>query len=489
MADEDTLLDLNIPVQEESIIKVFGIGGGGSNAVNHMYYQGIRGVEFVICNTDIQALRTSPIKNRIQIGKDLTEGLGAGSEPVRGKQSAEESLAYIQTILERNTKMIFITAGMGGGTGTGAAPIIARQARELGILTIGIVTIPFHFEGRKRVEQAMAGVDELSEYVDALLIICNEKLRDMYGNLKISKAFEMADNVLTIAAKSIAEIITIKGYVNVDFADVEVVMRNSGVALMGAGEAKGENRALDAVKQALKSPLLNSNDIRGASNILLNLLYGNKEVTMDEITLITDYLKELVGYDVNVIWGAGEDSALGEELRVAVIATGFNGAFIDRRQPQISFKVEEVQDLEMKMVDSKQLEEEERRRKQRQEEARQRRLQRERERREMEERMRKERENEMPEFEDELRPERKSFRERLFSRDETDKRQPEAYEEAVPDKHSPQQEKMAEVYEAEKPLRSRERKRGINEVPDVDSWFRRKLGNMFDEDLNRDSEM
>jgi cell division protein FtsZ len=230
--------------------------------------------------------------------------------------------------------MVFITAGMGGGTGTGAAPIIAKQARELGILTIGIVTIPFSFEGRKRVEQAMEGVDELSNYVDALLIICNEKLRDMYGDLKLSKAFEMADNVLTIAAKSIAEIITLKGFVNVDFADVEVVMRNSGVALMGAGESVGENRALEAAKMALESPLLNSNDIRGASNILLNMLYGSKEITMDEITLITDYVKELVGNDVDVIWGAGKDDALGDELHVAVIATGFNGRiFLSRWRP------------------------------------------------------------------------------------------------------------------------------------------------------------
>lgn len=211
MLNEDDLLVVNIPPQEESIIKVIGVGGGGSNAVNHMCRQGIRGVEFVVCNTDIQALRISPVKNRIQIGKELTEGRGAGSLPERGKQSAIESLDYIKTILERNTKMVFITAGMGGGTGTGAAPIIAKQARELGILTIGIVTIPFSFEGRKRVEQAMEGVDELSNYVDALLIICNEKLRDMYGDLKLSKAFEMADNVLTIAAKSIAEIITLKG--------------------------------------------------------------------------------------------------------------------------------------------------------------------------------------------------------------------------------------------------------------------------------------
>ncbi|MCR9011999.1 cell division protein FtsZ [Gabonibacter chumensis] len=440
MFSEGTLLELNAPIQEESIIKVFGVGGGGSNAVNHMCRQGIRGVEFVICNTDIQALRISPVKNRIQIGKELTEGRGAGSLPERGRQSAEESLDYIKTILERNTKMIFITAGMGGGTGTGAAPIIARQAKELGILTIGIVTIPFNFEGKRRVEQAMAGVDELVEYVDALLIICNEKLRDMYGDLKLSKAFEMADNVLTIAAKSIAEIITLKGFVNVDFADVEVVMRNSGVALMGAGEAEGENRALDAVKMALESPLLNSNDIRGASNILLNMLYGNKEITMDEITLITDYLKELVGYDVNVIWGAGKDDSLGDELRVAVIATGFNGVPVDTKCSPISFKVEEIEDLELKVVDPKKLEEEERQRKQKQEENRLRRLQRERQRKEME---------------------------------AIEKEEEKDFEEEIREKQHP----------------DRNRKRGINEVPDVDSWFKRKLGTMFSEDMSRDTEL
>ena len=440
MFSEGTLLELNAPIQEESIIKVFGVGGGGSNAVNHMCRQGIRGVEFVICNTDIQALRISPVENRVQIGKELTEGRGAGSLPERGRQSAEESLDYITTILERNTKMIFITAGMGGGTGTGAAPIIARQAKELGILTIGIVTIPFNFEGKRRVEQAMAGVDELVEYVDALLIICNEKLRDMYGDLKLSKAFEMADNVLTIAAKSIAEIITLKGFVNVDFADVEVVMRNSGVALMGAGEAEGENRALDAVKMALESPLLNSNDIRGASNILLNMLYGDKEITMDEITLITDYLKELVGYDVNVIWGAGKDDSLGDELRVAVIATGFNGVPVDTKRSPISFKVEEIEDLELKVVDPKKLEEEERQRKQKQEENRLRRLQRERQRKEME---------------------------------AIEKEEEKDFEEEVREKQHP----------------ARNRKRGINEVPDVDSWFKRKLGTMFSEDMSRDTEL
>lgn len=457
MLNEDDLLVVNIPPQEESIIKVIGVGGGGSNAVNHMCRQGIRGVEFVVCNTDIQALRISPVKNRIQIGKELTEGRGAGSLPERGKQSAIESLDYIKTILERNTKMVFITAGMGGGTGTGAAPIIAKLARELGILTIGIVTIPFNFEGRKRVEQAMMGVDELSNYVDALLIICNEKLRDMYGNLKLSKAFEMADNVLTIAAKSIAEIITLKGYVNVDFADVEVVMRNSGVALMGAGEAVGDNRALEAVKMALESPLLNSNDIRGASNILLNMLYGSKEITMDEITLITDYVKELVGNEVDVIWGAGKDESLGDELHVAVIATGFNGSPIERKKTNISFKVEKVEELEMQTIDARKLEEEERLRKQKLEER----------------KLRQQRE--------ERRGARKR-REKVIVFDDDDDDGASMQEKEVRSRS------RIEEYDREFEL-EKGRKRGKNEVPDVDSWFKRKLGNMFNEDMNRDSKM
>lgn len=272
MEIDDDFVSLRLPdqpqVQEESIIKVIGVGGGGSNAVNHMHSQGIHGVEFVVCNTDIQALRQSRVKNRIQLGKELTEGRGAGCQPERGRLSAIESMDFIKTILQRNTRMVFITAGMGGGTGTGAAPEIARQARELGILTIGIVTVPFSFEGKRKIEQAMAGIDELEQYVDALLIIANERLREIYGDLRLSEAFAMADNVLTIAAKSIAEIITVKGYVNVDFADVESVMRDSGVALMGASEAEGDNRAMEALTNALISPLLNSNDIRGASNIL-----------------------------------------------------------------------------------------------------------------------------------------------------------------------------------------------------------------------------
>lgn len=389
MEIEDDLISLKLPdqPQEESIIKVIGVGGGGSNAVNHMFRQGIHGVEFVVCNTDIQALRQSRVKNRIQLGKELTEGRGAGCQPEQGRLSAIESMDFIKTILQRNTRMVFITAGMGGGTGTGAAPEIARQARELGILTIGIVTVPFSFEGKRKIEQAMAGIDELEQYVDALLIIANERLREIYGDLKLSDAFAMADNVLTIAAKSIAEIITVKGYVNVDFADVESVMRDSGVALMGAAEAEGEERAMEALNNALVSPLLNSNDIRGASNILLNMLYGDKEVTMDEISLITDSLRERVGRNVNVIWGTGEDKTLGDKLRVAVIATGFNNGgeksvSVNEAQEESPaaasrkpyFKVEALpDDLEMKVIDPAVLEEEARQRRLRQEEERRRR--------------------------------------------------------------------------------------------------------------------
>lgn len=384
---DDTIMEIepNLPEsREESVIKVIGVGGGGSNAVNHMFNQGIHGVEFVICNTDIQALRQSRVKNRIQLGKKLTEGRGAGCLPERGRQSAIESMDVIQDILQRNTKMVFITAGMGGGTGTGAAPEIAKEARRLDILTVGIVTLPFSFEGKRKMEQAMAGIDELEQYVDALLIITNDKLKDIYGNLKLSEAFAMADNVLTIAAKSIAEIITMRGYVNVDLSDVESVMKNSGVALMGAAEAEGEDRAKEALEKALVSPLLNSNDIRGASNILLNIHYGDKEVTMNETDLVSRMLQEKVGANVDVIWGSGKDETLGDKLRVAVIATGFNknrtqasGMNNVREDSDSSahkpyFKVEELpDDLQMETLSSTKLEEEERKRRQRQEEVRQ----------------------------------------------------------------------------------------------------------------------
>jgi cell division protein FtsZ len=363
------IIDMDIPEQEESIIKVFGVGGGGCNAVNYMCRQGIQGVEFVVCNTDIQVLRTSPVRNRIQIGKILTEGRGAGNQPERGRESAIESLEYTHDMLKRNTEMLFITAGMGGGTGTGAAPVIAKQAKELGILTIAIVTIPFYFEGKKRVEQALEGIEKLNQHVDSLLIICNEKLRDMYGDLKLSKAFAKADDVLAVAARSIAEIITVKGHVNVDLADVQAVMRNSGVALMGAGDARGENRAMEALKLALDSPLLNSSDIRGASKILLNFLYGEEEVTIIETGVVMECLQKSVGRTVNITWGAGRDTTLKDELRVVVIATGFTQETLDTtRHSKISFEVETVEELKLENEDSQQLEEQERQRKLKQEE-------------------------------------------------------------------------------------------------------------------------
>jgi cell division protein FtsZ len=367
----DGLIEIKLPVQEESIIKVLGVGGGGCNAVNYMCEQGIRGVEFVVCNTDIQVLRTSPVRNRIQIGKALTEGHGAGSHPERGEQSAIESIDYIRSMLERNTEMLFITAGMGGGTGTGAAPVIAGLARELGILTVAIVTIPFHFEGRRRVQQALEGIEKLGEHVDSLLIICNEKLREIYGDLKLSKAFAKADDVLAIAARSIAEIITKRGTVNVDFNDVKSVMSDSGIALMGAGDAEGEDRAMEAVRRALDSPLLNSSDIRGASNILLNILYGAKEVTINEGESIKGYLAELVGHAVDINWGSGKDETLGDKLRVVVIATGFNRepTGVPRVSPLV-FTVEAVEDLELKAEDSRVLEEQSRDRKRQQQQRR-----------------------------------------------------------------------------------------------------------------------
>ncbi len=306
-----------------NIIKVIGVGGGGSNAVSHMYRQGIVGVDFIICNTDNQAMETSPVPVKVQLGPQLTAGRGAGSKPQVGKQACIESLEEIQALINDNTKMVFITAGMGGGTGTGAAPIVAKVAREMDILTVGIVTVPFPFEGKRRKDQALDGIDEMKKNVDALIIISNEKLRQIYGNLPVSEAFNNADDILSTAAKGIAEIITMPGYVNVDFEDVNTVMRNSGVAIMGTGSAEGENRAHNAVVKALSSPLLEENDIRGAQHILLNISYGTQEVTMDEIYEITEYVQEEAGYGTDIIWGNCHDPRLGNNLCVTIIATGF----------------------------------------------------------------------------------------------------------------------------------------------------------------------
>ncbi len=317
------MLDFDIPKNKSSIIKVLGVGGGGSNAVNHMYKQGIEGVDFVVCNTDSQALDLSPVPNKVQLGVNLTEGRGAGNLPEIGRKSALEDIDRIRELLQPSTKMLFITAGMGGGTGTGAAPVIASISKELGILTVGIVTIPFNFEGRKRKQQAEDGIKQMQEHVDTLLIISNDRLRELYGNLGVTEAFGKADDVLTTAAKGIAEIITIPGNINVDFADVRTVMSNSGVAIMGSGTAEGENRANNAVSEALSSPLLNDNNIRGAENILLNITSGSEEILMDEITEITDLLIEESGGTAEVIWGLGKDASLGRKINVTLVATGF----------------------------------------------------------------------------------------------------------------------------------------------------------------------
>ncbi|HSO86946.1 MAG TPA: cell division protein FtsZ [Draconibacterium sp.] len=319
-------------------IKVIGVGGGGGNAVNYMYKQGIRDVDFIICNTDAQAMESSPIQTRVQLGASLTEGRGAGNKPEVGKEAAVENIEDVKKALSNNTKMVFVTAGMGGGTGTGAAPVIAKACKEAGYLTVGIVTIPFRNEGRRRIKQAADGIAELEGFVDSLLIINNERIRDMYGDFGISEAFSRADNVLTTAAKGIAEIITVPGYINVDFADVETVMRKSGLAIMGTGIATGERRAEEAVESALNSPLLNNNDIRGARNILLNITSGNLEVTMAEVGLITDIIQNKAGFDADLIWGNGKDDALGDNLSVTIIATGFSTSSIPElnKEPHLS---------------------------------------------------------------------------------------------------------------------------------------------------------
>ncbi|MES2417999.1 MAG: cell division protein FtsZ [Bacteroidota bacterium] len=308
---------------KSSIIKVIGVGGGGGNAVNHMYRQGITGVDFIICNTDAQALEFSPIPNKVQLGSSLTEGMGAGSIPEVGKNSAIENIDDIKAMLGSTTKMLFITAGMGGGTGTGASPIIAQAAKELDILTVAIITTPFAFEGKRRKMQADDGLDELKKYVDSYLVISNDRLREIFGNLTLGSAFAQADDILTTAAKGIAEIITVPGYINVDFKDVRTVMKDSGVSIMGSYAAEGENRALAAVEGALASPLLKDNEIEGARYILLNISSGLREVTMDEVTIITDFIQDKAGLSADLIWGNCIDENLGDKLSVTIIATGF----------------------------------------------------------------------------------------------------------------------------------------------------------------------
>ncbi len=324
--------------EKSSIIKVIGVGGGGGNAVNHMYKQGITGVDFIICNTDAQALELSPIPNKVQLGASLTEGMGAGSIPEVGKNSAIENIDDIKQMLGANTKMLFITAGMGGGTGTGASPIIAKAAREMDILTVGIITTPFSFEGKRRKMQAEEGMEELKKYVDSFLVISNDRLRQIFGNLTLGSAFAQADDILTTAAKGIAEIITLPGYINVDFKDVRTVMKDSGVSIMGSSAAEGDNRALKAVEGALSSPLLKDNEIEGARYILLNISSGEKEVTMDEVSIITDYIQEEAGLAADLIWGNCKDESLGEKISVTIIATGFQTKD-EREQEQSSKKI------------------------------------------------------------------------------------------------------------------------------------------------------
>lgn len=319
----DGFINFNLNEKTPTIIKVIGVGGGGGNAVEYMYDKGICDVDFVICNTDYQALQNSPIPYKIQLGKELTGGRGAGNNPEKGEKSAQESLADIETLLRKNTKMAFITAALGGGTGTGAAPVIASLSKDLGILTVGIVSVPARFEGPKRLEQAREGLKKMKEHVDCLIVIDNEKIKSIYGSHTITEAFAKANDVLNIAAKGIAEIITLPGYINVDFADVKTVMTDSGVAIMGAAKASGADRAIRAISEALESPLLNNNDILGAKDILLNITSGTDEITMDEMTQITSHIIRKVGNNAAVIWGVGTDINLGDAISVTIIATGF----------------------------------------------------------------------------------------------------------------------------------------------------------------------
>jgi cell division protein FtsZ len=344
----DDIMNFDLPVERSSIIKVLGIGGGGTNAVNHMFERGIKDVNFIVCNTDHQSLATSPVPVKVQIGESLTEGMGAGSQPEKGKRAALENIEDVMNTLKGNTRMVFITTGMGGGTGTGAIPVIAKACKDAGLLTIAVVTIPFKSEGKVRIRYAIDGITELKDHVDSLLVINNEKLREIYGNQGVSTAFSKADDVLTTAVKGIAEIITVTGYINVDFADVETVMKNSGVALMGMGIAQGENRAINAIENALASPLLNSNDITGAKSILINISSGKgeNELTMDELGEITDFMYESASEDALIIRGLSQDESLGENISVIVIATGFeaNSIFQPYRLTKKSTKVELLQE-------------------------------------------------------------------------------------------------------------------------------------------------
>lgn len=346
---DDTILNFNYPTDSPSIIKVIGVGGGGGNAVTHMYKEGIHDVTFALANTDNQALNRSDVPVKLALGRTITQGLGAGNKPERARMAAEESLEDIRNLLSDGTKMVFITAGMGGGTGTGAAPVIARVAKDMGILTIGIVTIPFVFEGERKILQALNGVEEIAKNVDALLVINNERLREIYADLTLMNAFGRADDTLTIAAKSIAEIITLPGIINLDFADVNSTMKDGGVAIMSSGFGEGEDRVLKAITDALESPLLNNNEIRNAKKILFNVSFSEEcELKMDEMNYVHDFMQQF-GRDIDVIWGTAIDQSLGKKVKMTVLATGFGMEDI----PEIA---------DMRRVDSARMTEEELRR-------------------------------------------------------------------------------------------------------------------------------
>jgi len=351
-------ISFDLPKNQSNVIKVIGVGGGGSNAINHMFKQGIKGVDFIVCNTDSQALQNSPVPNKIQLGVSLTEGLGAGANPDVGQQSAIESILDIEKMLDTNTKMIFITAGMGGGTGTGAAPVIAQLAKERDILTVGIVTIPFQFEGKVRIEQALLGVEKLRKQVDSLIVINNNKLREVYGNLGFKAGFSKADEVLATASRGIAEVITHHYTQNIDLKDAKTVLANSGTAIMGSAIATGDNRAKEAIISALDSPLLNDNKISGAKNVLLLIVSGSSEITIDEIGEINDHIQSEAGHNANIIMGVGEDESLGESVAVTIIATGFNveqqNGIVNTEPKKIIHSLEEdqkiVRDLTAKAI-------------------------------------------------------------------------------------------------------------------------------------------
>jgi cell division protein FtsZ len=348
MSDMAELVNFQFPRTSSSIIKVIGVGGGGCNAVSYMFEEGVAGVDFIICNTDAQALDNSPVPVKIQLGVTLTEGRGAGNMPQMGEEAARENFEDIRKALKEDTKMLFITAGMGGGTGTGAAPVIAQLARELDILTIAVVTVPSPAEGRKRFGQAMEGIEKLGEYVDSMLVISNQRLHNIFGDLPARKAFKMADNIVATAVKGVAEIITLHGNINIDFTDVYTVMHDSRVFIMGTGVASGEDRAMKAVNQAMESPLLDSNDIYGTKNILLNIISGRDEITIGEIGEIIEVLQERAGQEADIIWGNGYDESLGDNVSVTILATGFitnpNQLLQPKKEPE-KFELEK-QELE-----------------------------------------------------------------------------------------------------------------------------------------------